>query len=257
MIYDTFLFFDELDLLEIRLHELSDVVDTFVLVESYKTFTNQPKPLYYLANKERFKNFDSRIIHIIVDDFDDLGVSDPWSMEIYQRRCILRGLQKCKPYDTIMLSDIDEIPRANVVKEYYHKPGVKTFEQTLYYYHLNCTGGGWYGTRMFKYRDLMAISPDLQYYRETTQNLIKNAGWHFSYIGGVKAIQRKIASYAHSELNRFPFNNQDYIRTSMSQKRDIFRRNIYRFKIVQIDDTFPKHVQDNYTRYLHLIRKDQ
>jgi len=38
-IYDTFIFSNELDLLEIRLHVLGDVVDYFVLVESTRTFS--------------------------------------------------------------------------------------------------------------------------------------------------------------------------------------------------------------------------
>ena len=35
MIYDCFTFFNELDLLEIRLNTLNDVVDRFVIAEKY------------------------------------------------------------------------------------------------------------------------------------------------------------------------------------------------------------------------------
>ncbi|MFB6187294.1 MAG: glycosyl transferase GT17 family protein, partial [Halobacteriaceae archaeon] len=38
MRYDCFIFYNELDLLEIRLNELDDVIDEFVLVEGEKTF---------------------------------------------------------------------------------------------------------------------------------------------------------------------------------------------------------------------------
>ncbi len=38
MIYDCFAFFNEMDLLEIRLNTLNDVVDRFVLVEATRTF---------------------------------------------------------------------------------------------------------------------------------------------------------------------------------------------------------------------------
>jgi len=38
MIYDCFTFYNELEILKIRLHELSGVVDKFVIVESNKTF---------------------------------------------------------------------------------------------------------------------------------------------------------------------------------------------------------------------------
>ena len=56
-IYDCFTFFNELDLLEIRLNELNDVVDYFVIVEGKKTFQNNPKPLFLLENIDRFKKF--------------------------------------------------------------------------------------------------------------------------------------------------------------------------------------------------------
>ena len=54
MVYDCFSFFNELDLLEIRLNVLKDVVDKFVLVEATRTHTGRPKPLYYEENKARF-----------------------------------------------------------------------------------------------------------------------------------------------------------------------------------------------------------
>jgi beta-1,4-mannosyl-glycoprotein beta-1,4-N-acetylglucosaminyltransferase len=41
-IFDCFTFFNELDLLEIRLHELAPVVDRFVIAESPVTFTGRP-----------------------------------------------------------------------------------------------------------------------------------------------------------------------------------------------------------------------
>ena len=56
MIYDCFTFFNELELLELRLNELADVVDKFVLVEATQTHTNKPKPLHYLENRARFSD---------------------------------------------------------------------------------------------------------------------------------------------------------------------------------------------------------
>ena len=50
-IYDCFNFFNELDLLEIRLNTLKDSVDYFVIVESNVTHSGQFKPLYYEENK--------------------------------------------------------------------------------------------------------------------------------------------------------------------------------------------------------------
>ena len=69
MIYDCFTFFNELDLLEIRLNVLKDVVDKFVLVESVKTFTGRDKELFFEKNKDRFAAFADRIIHLVVREF--------------------------------------------------------------------------------------------------------------------------------------------------------------------------------------------
>ena len=51
MVYDCFTFFNELDMLEIRLNTLAEVVDKFVLVEMAYTFQRKPKPLYFDENK--------------------------------------------------------------------------------------------------------------------------------------------------------------------------------------------------------------
>src|SRR5580704_5860153 len=61
MIYDCFTFFDELELLELRLHELGNVVDKFVLVEATKTHSNKSKPLHYQKNRGLFQAFHDQI----------------------------------------------------------------------------------------------------------------------------------------------------------------------------------------------------
>ena len=51
-VIDVFPFFNELDLLEIRLNSLDPYVDCFILSEATKTFSGLDKPLYYQENKE-------------------------------------------------------------------------------------------------------------------------------------------------------------------------------------------------------------
>ena len=45
-VIDLFPFFNELDLLEIRLNSLDPYVDCFILSEATKTFSGLDKPLY-------------------------------------------------------------------------------------------------------------------------------------------------------------------------------------------------------------------
>jgi beta-1,4-mannosyl-glycoprotein beta-1,4-N-acetylglucosaminyltransferase len=143
-IYDCFTFFNELDLLEIRLNELAPIVDKFVLVEATQTYQGRPKPLYFAMNQSRFKDFIDKIIHIVVDFPPEQiimkmypAVSLPWAREYYQRDMIAAGLKDCSPDDVVIISDVDEIPKPRKVLEYLTVDGVKVFEQRLYYYWLN------------------------------------------------------------------------------------------------------------------------
>ncbi len=111
-IYDCFTFFNELDLLEMRLKMLSSVVDYFVIVECAKTQTGVDKPFYFEENKERYSQWKDKIIHVKVNDVQDIShdVVEDWSIENHQRNCIFRGLVNARPDDIIMVSDLDEFP---------------------------------------------------------------------------------------------------------------------------------------------------
>lgn len=62
-IYDCILFFNEIDLLEIRLETLYKYVDFFVIVELGKTFRGKEKILYYKLYEDKFKKYRNKIIY--------------------------------------------------------------------------------------------------------------------------------------------------------------------------------------------------
>ena len=68
MIYDCVIFFNELDLLEVRLNELKNVVDKFVIVEASFTHSSKPKEFCFENNKERYQEFLDQIIYWKVTD---------------------------------------------------------------------------------------------------------------------------------------------------------------------------------------------
>ena len=122
MIYDCFSFFNELDLLEIRLNTLDSIVDKFILVESTLTHTGKAKPLYYAENKNRFEKFNNKIIHIIVDEFpyfQNINTREmAWIRENCQRNAILRGIPKpANDDDYLIIADLDEIPSPEAIKK--------------------------------------------------------------------------------------------------------------------------------------------
>ncbi|KIJ26132.1 glycosyltransferase family 17 protein, partial [Sphaerobolus stellatus SS14] len=56
-VLDAVLVSSEMDLLEIRMHELDAVVDYFLIVENNATFTGLKKERYFANNRERFGDF--------------------------------------------------------------------------------------------------------------------------------------------------------------------------------------------------------
>jgi len=197
MLYDCFIFFNELELLDIRLNTLNDIIDKFVIVEATRTFTGKPKELFFKKNKNKFAKFLDKIVYIIVNDFPDS--ENPWNFEKHQRNAIGRGLSNCQPDDIILISDIDEIPRPEVVLNVKDLPGVKALRQNLYYYYLNVKSqGDWlHGTRIVFYKDFT----NAQDIRMNNGKLFANGGWHFSYLGGAEQIKLKIRSFSHQEFN--------------------------------------------------------
>jgi len=109
-VFDCFTFFNELDVLELRLRELNDLVDRFVLVEGDQTFTGKPKPLIFDQNKDRFERFLPKIAHVKFVDFPVEPVS-PWTRETLSRQAIMLGLFEAEPNDLVLISDVDEIPK--------------------------------------------------------------------------------------------------------------------------------------------------
>lgn len=284
MIYDTFMFFNELELLELRLHELADVVDKFVLCEATRTFSNKPKPLYYADNKSRFSAFSDRILHVVVDDSPDSN--NAWVLDYYQKNCIGRALRDCRPDDVILMSDADEIPRSTAVAETIREmkydnsalagmvhgawktmlattvlhravrkshPFVRVFQQQMHFYFLNCVCAStpvWPGTRLTHFRDFTTAN-EIRY---TGYRAVANAGWHFSYLGGVERIRQKIASYAHQELNRPEFTDPQRIAEHLRTGQSIFD-GAQQLRFVPLDESYPRYLREHPERFAGLIQE--
>jgi len=277
MIYDCFPFFNELELLEIRLHELSDVVDYFVLVEATRTFTGLLKPLYFCENSHLFSEFMSKIIWVIVEDmpisrasldftsiFTDgnwaVGdiVGDNWTRERYQRDKMMGVLKHCDPNDIIILGDADEIMRASVVKELENTlcEGLSAVEQFLnsYYLNLTCTNMPWHGTKIFRKKYMTTLSQD-RFHTEPSC-IIENGGWHYNFFGGAERIQLKVQSYAHQECNTPDVINLENINRRLKNKLDVLGR-LYEYEKVEMTkENTPEYVINNLDKFDHLIYHD-
>jgi len=220
MIIDCFPFFDELDLLEIRLNELHDVVDVFVLTESPFTFTGIEKPLYFADNKDRYKEFN--IIHTV---YQPIGNYIPTEYEKHQKQYnIDRAFDFFTPGDIVIQGDCDEIPKANVIKEAIREDWKSArLVMTLFYYWMNCIEKD--NRRVWK-NSIMSRPDGLYKYNakqnDKTDKVYLDAGWHFSFLGDV---QSKLRAWGHApEYDKPPFNTTEHIEKCKEQGLELFER---------------------------------
>lgn len=113
-IFDTFPFDAELELLEHRLAETWDLVDAFVIVESDRTYSGEPKELTFDRNRERFAWAEAKIRHIKLRTADD-DRRTPRERAAAQRDAIRLALRDAAPDDIVLLLDADEIVSREVL----------------------------------------------------------------------------------------------------------------------------------------------
>ena len=123
-IFDCFMFFDEDQVLDLRLNVLNEYVDYFVIVESIYNHRGEKRNLLFNSNK--YKYFRDKIIYLIYDkipnSIKEIEKKDSKTTQDYkyimnalyrensQRKFILEGLKDADQNDIILISDVDEIP---------------------------------------------------------------------------------------------------------------------------------------------------
>jgi beta-1,4-mannosyl-glycoprotein beta-1,4-N-acetylglucosaminyltransferase len=265
----------ELDILEIRLNELKDVVDKFVLVEATKTHSGLDKPLYYLQNRSRFLEFFDKIIHIVVHDMPmtseeiqsaispqdrkwlDTGyqMGDNWVRERFQRNAIMRGLVDCSPDDIIIIEDADEMLYPDIIAKLDGTmcEGSNAVEQEFRtcYANWKCVNMPWYGSKVLQYK--YVTNPSEHRFHTPASCYINKGGLHMNFWGGAEAIQTKIKSYAHQEFNIPAV--LDNVGTQLENRKDVLGR-LYEYKVVPLDDTLPKYFMNNLDKFDKYIYKE-
>jgi beta-1,4-mannosyl-glycoprotein beta-1,4-N-acetylglucosaminyltransferase len=247
-IIDCFIFHNELDLLNYRLNLLDDYVDYFVLVEAAHTHTGKEKKLFYNVNKELFKKFKDKIIHVIVDDFPykypdiDIEKNQQWENEHFQRNCIKRGIDKLSlnDNDIITICDLDEIPNPeilNKIKENKKQITISSFKMDMYYYNLNCKTNisDWISPKIISYKEFIKLDITIHDFRyKKTDNIIANGGWHLSYFGDLNFIKNKIQNLCEQEYNNDEIlkNIEEKIKTN----KDLFDRENHEIQYIDIED---------------------
>lgn len=255
MIYDLLPYNGERDILNIRLHELYDSVDFFVICQSEQTISGMARPIYPV--RDQFPQFKKKIVSIYNAPSSTVKGS-LWEREWFQRGWCKDHLPKLSNKDFLIYSDVDEIPdvaRLEEAKEIAFEKGYCGLQMQPYYYYLNVKHGRvpvWDFPVMYHgpvandktARQLRWDHVDKDGKLLPGQPHISNAGWHFTYMGGTQQVIKKISSFAHAKDKGVDVRIAAYQNGTEPIDYDI--KEGIEFTTVPIDSTFPRYVQENF-----------
>ena len=273
-----FSFYNEFEILEIRLKELWNTVDYFVLVESNTTFTGLPKEYFFENNKERFAPYLEKIRHIKLDDSIEEQrralpgqIDDTWVREKYQRYIAYKELTDISPEDLLIISDCDEIPRADMIEMIRDDENdydryivyVAQFNYKINYMKIQHPSSH---PSIIVTRGRVFTNPQQErefsfYWNAKPANTVSvhHGGWHFTYFGNEDHCLNKIKSFAHTEQNIGKIVNEYNIAWMIRNKyghEGIDSKHNERFEYVVVNDYFPKCITENLEQWSHMIIPD-
>lgn len=253
-ILDTFIFFNEVELLKIRLELLYPYVDRFVICEANTTFSGQPKGYNFLDHEKEFAPWQDKINFLRYEpDISGLdftrphtfdGDSAPWRIEQGQRNHLRTCLEWADEDDIVIVSDVDEIWSPEVAgwldNNHAFMPAGRLGMQ-FHYFYMNCRGVGpanssWKHPFFAK----AGLLRSLQHSFDDIRNrgdlpTADNAGWHFSYLGGAESVIRKIESFSHQELNTEEVKKFDRISRCINLGLDPFDRSDHHWAFFPVE----------------------
>lgn len=255
MIYDVFTYNGEKDITDIHLNVLSPFVDRFIVVEAKTTFSGNKKPLYWSLHEKKFEKFWPKIDYYVIDEnysYDEIELAEKspntvgarhWKNEFLQKESIHKALIRSgvQDEDTVYIGDADEI------WEPYEPTHPAKLKMMVYAYYLNNRSNEeFWGTLVSKYKDIKGKC--LNHLR-TEKNLrtLNYYGWHFTSMGGLQAVRRKLNdSYTPESYNTYEV--QEHLLKRLAEGKDYLGRD---FKFWYDEDDWPQFLvkyRYNYSR---------
>ena len=254
MIVDCTMFHWEFDLLELRMKELWNVVDYFIVTESVCDHRGKERDLLLSNNIDKFNWASNKLIVNVSEKPTD--AQSTWDFEKYQRQCSVLdaiNILSLKDNDFLLISDIDEIFRPNIVRAMAKQSGRFVIHMPMYYYYVNLFVQDWYHPKASSLKTLSDPN-DMRTGTENNFHYISNGGWHFSYLGSPEQIQYKLKTFAHDEFDSEEYTNIENIKNSINSKEDLFHRfGNNKFKIQKIDSSWPTYILENINKYKEFI----
>lgn len=258
MIIDAFTFYNEKELVELRIKYLNELIDFFVVIEADVTHTGKTKEWNFpnILNSQ-LKEFSHKIqYHKMKVDLKKAEqekstnyVGGTWGrsfkVDNMQRNYIKKACEKFSPNDIIIISDLDEIPskeKINFIKSCDFKMiAPVAFDQSLF--HLNCkylSLERWIGSVVTTKELIDKYEPQVFRDNKNRISCFTKAGWSFSSFGGLNKVKEKFEAFAHEEYNTEKYTNELHIKKCIEEGVDLFHRKVKKLEIEK--DFFPKEL---------------
>ena len=257
MIYDCFMFYDETDLLDLRIAHHAPFVDRFALVESAYTYSGRWKGFKSGESRAFWKMLNDGRAYRIQLEFSQADRAAGWEFEHLQRD-MLRGFG-FRDDDVILYLDCDEIVRDRSVIERFVASGkaIQSLQMDLYFYYLNCRlkrgdvpGANYHVAPCFKSKWHMGkILRGTEWLRKVKHlyeirehelwaaapDMIERAGWHYSNLGSARRVFSKLTAISHFRDAEFANLTPEVLEHRMATLTDICGRPGVELEIVTDD----------------------
>jgi beta-1,4-mannosyl-glycoprotein beta-1,4-N-acetylglucosaminyltransferase len=249
LLLDTFLFYNELDLLKARLEYLGNTVDHFVISEANVDFSGKTKEFMlsdalisslpfaekiiyhreyinlhsveWLIKRVRYRNRKNRFL---------------WKIQDAQRNATLKPLSFFKSTDIVIFSDLDEFPNEKALAEgiallsksdALRKQLCFSCDQLFFYYNIKNAApeDQFYGSIFANLGTLRKLLPHKLRSQKDSLAHIKDGGWHFSYFMDEEKILKKILAISDVEnLSQYKNLSKEEIRQKILKGTDLYDR---------------------------------
>lgn len=266
---DVFIFFNEVDLLKIRLEFLGPYVDHFVISEANCDFSGKPKN--FILSESFIKTLPYG--HKIILHHEKINFKNPswlfkraryigrkakflWKIQDAQRNSTLKPLKQFNEQDSIIFGDLDEFPNESsihLLKTQHLLSESFSCTQQLFYYNLRTLAMTtiWHGsifTTLKKFR--VTLPHKIRSMRDDLPHL-KDAGWHFSYFMSPEKINQKVNAIGKVEkISNYSALEASDIEKKIQAQKDIFDRDIQYRHVSSNENLIPESLQNLFKKYL-------
>jgi len=256
MIYSMTMYYDEPDIIDLKIKEETSYIDKIIIQESIWSHTGNLKPLRF--DTKKYED-NKKVLHLVIknaDIYNNCDIEkDRFCRANAERRHPVSQFQ-IEDDDILIVTDSDEIVNGEeiprIVRETKTRGFVRLGMRAFYYYINVMQAHEW--SYPYAVNGKIAKKFGLDWLRlNMTGTILKNCGNHFGWLGSPDVIKNKIQNMAHTE-----FNTKEIVEGTekrIAALEDVVGRTDQGpLTIIPIDHLYPRTILNNYAEWRKYIK---